>query len=187
MDVGSSAGSFRHSRFGHILQATQQASAYVTVDINRNALPSVVADAHGLPFCNDTFDIVIANNLIEHLRSPEIGISEIRRVLKPAGLVLFTTPFLYPIHEAPHDFVRFTKFGLQHLFRDFTAVEILERGGWFSAVSNLIFKLTHALDPVFVGEIMRWILYLPLWGLVQLDRFDNSGAFTRVYYGTLIK
>jgi SAM-dependent methyltransferase len=180
-------GSFRHRRFGHILQATQRASAYVTVDINRNAQPSVVADAHELPFRNDTFDIVIANNVIEHLRSPDIGVSEIRRVLKPGGLVLFTTPFLYPIHEAPHDFVRFTKFGLAHLFRDFAAVEILERGGWFSAVSSLIFKLTHALDRVFVGRIMRWLLYVPLWGLVQLDRFDNSAAFTRVYYGRLMK
>ncbi|MFP5379434.1 MAG: class I SAM-dependent methyltransferase, partial [Vicinamibacteria bacterium] len=52
----------------------------------------LVADTHRLPFSDDTFDTVVANNVLEHLYDPLVGLSEIRRVLRPGGRVFAMVP-----------------------------------------------------------------------------------------------
>lgn len=188
LDVGSSAGSFTgRSQFTNAQTALANAALVASVDVNASAKPSIVADGHDLPFASDSFDVVLANNVIEHLRDPAGGVAEMRRVLKPGGELLFTIPFLYPIHESPHDYTRFTVHGLRRLFRDFAEVDIRERGGVFSTIAQFAFMMTRAADPARLGGAIRAAIYLPLLGLVQLDRFDRSHAFTRVYYGRLRK
>lgn len=188
LDIGSSAGSFVSRRqFGDARAGLASAAMVTSVDIDPAARPAVVGDAHALPFPPDSFDVVLANNVIEHLRDPVAGVAEMRRVLRPGGELLFTIPFLYPIHEAPHDYTRFTVHGLRRLFRDFAAVDIHARGGVFSTTAQFLFVMTRAADPVRLGGALRALLYAPLWAVVQLDRFDRSDAFARVYFGRLRK
>lgn len=188
LDIGSSIGSYdKRAEFRGARAGLTRAERYVSLDISAAARPHVVADAHSLPFADESFDVVLANNVIEHLSDPADGVSEMRRVLAPNGQLLYTIPFLYPVHEAPHDYTRFTRYGLERLFRDFSAVQIHERGGFFSTLAQLIFLLTRAADRVRLGGIMRAVMYPGLWLAVQLDRFDRSDAFTRVYYGRLRK
>lgn len=68
-----------------------------------------------LPFRSDSFDAVLSSDVIEHLADGLEAVGEIHRVLRPGGVLLLNTPFLYPIHEAPHDYVRYTRFGLASL------------------------------------------------------------------------
>jgi SAM-dependent methyltransferase len=51
-----------------------------------------VADADGIPYGNEIFDLVFADNVMEHLEQPEAVFAEIARVLKPRGILLFKTP-----------------------------------------------------------------------------------------------
>lgn len=51
-----------------------------------------VADGASIPYENATFDVVFADNVMEHLASPEEVFREIARVLKPGGVLLFKTP-----------------------------------------------------------------------------------------------
>lgn len=186
LDIGSSAGSFdKRDEFGAAKGSVGRARQYVSLDVDVRARPGVVGDGHALPFRDATFDVVIANNVIEHLHDPARGVGEMRRALRPGGQLLYTIPFLYPIHEAPHDYTRFTRYGLARLFRDFSSVEIRERGGYFSTQAQFIFLLTRGLDRAGAGGIARALLYPFLWLAVRLDRFDRSGAFARVYYGRL--
>lgn len=188
LDIGSSAGSYdKREEFRGARASLARAATYVALDINASARPHVVADAHAIPFADGSFDVVLANNLIEHLRDPVTGVAEMRRVLAPGGRVLYTIPFLYPVHEAPHDYTRFTRYGLTRLFRDFSEVEIRARGGFFSTLAQMVFLLTRAADPIRLGGVLRGICYPGLWLVVRLDRFDRSDAFTRVYYGRLRK
>ncbi|MGH7636200.1 MAG: class I SAM-dependent methyltransferase, partial [Gemmatimonadaceae bacterium] len=125
LDIGSSAGSFdARVEFGTAHGSLARASQYVALDISAAARPAVVGDGHRLPFADASFDVILANNVIEHFHDPAAGVAEMRRVLGPGGLVLYTIPFLYPIHEAPHDYTRFTRYGLARLFRDWASVEI---------------------------------------------------------------
>jgi len=74
--------------------------------------PDVFAEASQLPVADAVIDAVVIFEVVEHLRFPHEALSEIARVLTPKGRLILTMPFLYPIHDAPHDFQRFTIHGL---------------------------------------------------------------------------
>lgn len=77
------------------------------------ARPDVFADAANLPFGDSSIDNVICLEVIEHLREPGTALAEIKRVLKPGGRAWISVPFMYPIHNEPYDFQRFTEYGLR--------------------------------------------------------------------------
>lgn len=74
--------------------------------------PDVFADATHLPLRDACVDTVVMLEVLEHLRHPGEALREIVRVLRPQGTVLLSMPFLYPIHDAPHDYQRLTRYGL---------------------------------------------------------------------------
>ncbi len=77
------------------------------------ASPNVFADARALPFSDSTFDGVVCLDVIEHVVDPRLVLAEIARVLKPGTKAWLSMPFLYPLHDAPFDFQRYTEFGLR--------------------------------------------------------------------------
>lgn len=88
----------------------------VGVDINKDFCPHIVADAHHLPFRLACFDQIVCSEVLEHLPYPKQAVQEMARVLSENGRLVLSVPFVYPIHEAPHDYHRFTVYGLQRLF-----------------------------------------------------------------------
>jgi len=77
------------------------------------ATPHVFADAAVLPFTDASFDGVVCLEVLEHVRDPAAVMMEIARVLKPGAKAWLSMPFLYPVHDAPFDFQRFTEHGLR--------------------------------------------------------------------------
>jgi len=77
--------------------------------------PDVYGDAHELPVASAAVDRVLLLDVLEHLADPGRCLREIHRVLKPRGRLVIEVPFLYPIHDAPRDFQRWTVFGLAEL------------------------------------------------------------------------
>jgi hypothetical protein len=72
----------------------------------------------GIPLSDETVDTVILSDVLEHLYRPARALDEICRVLRPGGSALINAPFLYMIHEAPHDFYRYTPFALTRMASD---------------------------------------------------------------------
>ncbi|MCI0401859.1 MAG: class I SAM-dependent methyltransferase [Gammaproteobacteria bacterium] len=77
--------------------------------------PDLFADAQALPLRDVSVDCVVLLDVLEHLPRPEVCMREIRRVLRPGGKLVLQVPFIYPIHDAPLDFYRWTRFGLEAL------------------------------------------------------------------------
>ena len=75
----------------------------------------IFADAQSLPFKNKSIDTILLLDVLEHLPRPEECFEEIYRKSKPNGKVIIQVPFLYPIHDAPLDFRRWTQHGLRGL------------------------------------------------------------------------
>jgi SAM-dependent methyltransferase len=75
-----------------------------------------VCDLTGpLPLADDAFDTVLLSDVLEHIPTPQRLMDEIARVLKPGGKLILNVPFLYWLHETPHDFHRYTEFALRRL------------------------------------------------------------------------
>lgn len=79
--------------------------------------PDVFGDAQQLPLATGSVDHVLLLDVLEHIPEPERCMAEIRRVLKQGGSLTLQVPFMYPIHDAPLDFHRWTRFGLERLAR----------------------------------------------------------------------
>jgi SAM-dependent methyltransferase len=72
-------------------------------------------DGEHFPFADDSFDTVFASQVFEHVFNPDQFLAEVARVLRPGGSLLLTLPFFWDEHEQPHDFARYSSFGLSHL------------------------------------------------------------------------
>jgi SAM-dependent methyltransferase len=77
--------------------------------------PDLFGDGQCLPFRDASFDSVLVLDVLEHLPSPEQCIRESARVLRCGGQLILQTPFIYPLHDMPHDFQRWTLPGLELL------------------------------------------------------------------------
>jgi len=86
-----------------------------TVDTMYKTKPTVFGDAHQPPFDAKSVDTVTLMEVLEHVSNPEIALRESCKLLKGNGVLLLSMPFLYPVHDAPADYQRFTKFKLEAL------------------------------------------------------------------------
>lgn len=82
--------------------------SYLGVDRSLGASGGVaiLASAGELPLASSRFDVVICSEVLEHLPDHAAAFHELARILAPGGHMLVTTPFVYPLHEEPYDFVR---------------------------------------------------------------------------------
>lgn len=67
-----------------------------------------------LPFEDSSFDTVVLSDVLEHIADPKHLWAELHRLIKPGGKLLMNTPFMYCLHEQPHDYFRFTSHSLRH-------------------------------------------------------------------------
>lgn len=110
----------------------------------------VVADICRLPFADGVVDTVLCTEGLEHVPQPGAVMAEMRRVLAPGGIVVLTTPMTWGLHAEPHDYWRFTAYGLRQLAAEngLRAVAMWQRGGGAKLVGQMIArKAATALGP----------------------------------------
>lgn len=80
-----------------------------------------------------TFDVVICEQVIEHVPDPDVAAANLRGLCVPGGSVVVSTPFLIRVHELPlygmHDYWRFTPRGLRRLLER-AGLEVDVVGAW---------------------------------------------------------
>lgn len=114
-----------------------QVSRYIGIDLPPTTSvvrrPDVWASALGLPFADRCFGTVFCAQVLEHVPRPEELLREAYRVLKGGGQIILTAPQTWGLHEEPHDYYRFTRYGLQYLLErvGFRVRSIEPRGGAF--------------------------------------------------------
>lgn len=95
----------------------------LNLDIDAFDNVHVVADAHHLPFIDQSFDLIVASAVLEHVPFPNQVVAQIEKCLKPGGLVYAEIPFLQGFHSDPHDYQRYTLSGIKTLFRDYIEID----------------------------------------------------------------
>lgn len=162
LDAG--AGEARHRKYF-------QKARYVALDMgygdaawNYRGL-DIRGDLENIPLRDNSVDCILCMVVLEHTRNPGRVLSEFARVLKPEGTVVMVAPFLWEEHQAPHDYFRFTRYGMRSLFEASTLrLDLLSPMGGFFWVCA---RRSVALLTFFQGG-WRWILFLllaPFFGL----------------------
>jgi SAM-dependent methyltransferase len=189
LDAGSGEGQYRHhfarQRYSGVDLAVGDASwDYSQVD--------AFADLTALPFRAATFDAAVHLVTIEHLREPGRALAEIARTLAPGGTLLIAAPHEWEVHQAPHDYFRYTRYGLAYVLEQagFEVGEMRAAGGYFRLLAR---RLLNGLQ-FFTGGV-RWLMFLPAAILLLppalilplLDALDRDRNFTLGYLCTARK
>jgi SAM-dependent methyltransferase len=158
--------------------------------------PDLVADLnHPLPFADAAVDHVVSFEVIEHLAEPTALLCEAFRVLRNGGTLTLSTPFQWWVHEAPWDYQRFTRFGLEHQLQKAGFADVFVRettGFWGMWILKLNYQLHRLVrGPRIVRAIMR-VFLVPLWWIGQmlatrLDRIWREPRETAGYFATARK
>ena len=98
--------------------STRHTEGVINVDMERLLDVDIVADGCWLPFAENTFDAVISEAVIEHVKYPKAFVDEVGRCLKKNGTIFIVAPFVHPFHGYPSDFQRYSIEGLRVLFED---------------------------------------------------------------------
>jgi len=128
-------------------------------------------DGKVMPIGDKSFDSALASEVLEHVFNPDVFFKEVNRVLKVDALFLISTPFLYKEHGQPHDYARYTSFGLEHILNEhgFEVVKKIKTGNgievFFQGVSSYIFKVFKLRFP-FILLIFPLIFLMNVFGLV---------------------
>jgi len=131
----------------------------IGLDIDEPAKPDVLGDALYLPFSDESMPFVHCEALLEHVPEPHRVVDEVHRVLQTGGKAFFYVPFLYPYHESPDDYFRFTKSGMTYLCRNFSNIQIQAADDGYAGVSMRF--LGGFTSPL--GSILSKLIRYPAW------------------------
>jgi SAM-dependent methyltransferase len=123
---------------------------------------SFIGDLGSVPLKDNQYDLVICTQVLEHVEDPTAVLQEVFRVLRENGQLLLTAPLYFEEHEVPHDFFRFTRYGITKLVESagfkIRKVEWLE--GYFGTLSYELDKAARSLplDPRKLGNPIFGVL-----------------------------
>ncbi len=182
LDAGAGEGQYK-SRFAR--------QRYVGVDLgvgdgtwNYSGLDAV-ADLGRLPFRAGCFDACVNLVTLEHLREPGRALAEMARVLRPGGRLLVAAPLEWEVHQAPYDYFRYTRHGLEYLLSEagFERMRIEPAGGYFRLLARRLWDglkfFRGPLLPLAALLVAPFAIALP-W----LDWIDRERNFTLGYICT---
>jgi len=150
----------------------------IMVDIDSARNPDIVADAHNLPFKDEEFKFILCTEMLEHTKDPKQVERELYRITAPGGTLLLTTRFVYPIHDAPHDYWRFTKYGLKEIFKKWEVVELRGETDSFSTIAALLQRISFQSILKF-NKVSKFLL------LIMILIFDRLNYFLSFEYGDI--
>ncbi len=166
IDIGCGDMPFRTLIEKHVSQ-------YDSLDIEARAQAiTYIADIQNMkPIEDNTYDSGVCLEVLEHIPDPFRAVAEIHRILKKGAKLICSVPHLSRLHEEPHDYYRFTIYGLRHLFEyaGFRIVSIEASGGIFS----------------FLGHQLSALILLPVWHipvLKQIGWFVNKWLIVKPAY-----
>jgi len=186
LDIGAGASPYRQ-----IINPSIE--RYFSLDISVRSLPlDCVGDVERLPFKDGSANTILCTQVLEHVPHPHLALKEMCRVLKKGGKLILTVPHLSRIHEAPHDYFRFTQYGIWLLCEEsgFRILSVDSVGGLLSFLGHTFSTLFLGLFGVIPG-VRRLAYFVNLaisYGIIFVDtRIDKLGIFAINYHAVLEK
>jgi SAM-dependent methyltransferase len=166
--------------------------SYIGIDLeptiyHNSITPDLYWDGLIIPLEDSSCDFVIATEFLEHYFDTEHIIKEIKRVLKPGGILFFTVPAIWPVHESPYDYHRFTPYSLIEYFKttEFSSWEIRPLGGFHYSVALMLslwndYKLSKKKQKLIKPFLRLIVMYLLKKDIIN-PNFGNDQFYSGLY------
>lgn len=179
LDAGAGEGQY---------QSCFPAQRYVGVDLGigdpawNYAGLDCLADLHRLPFRDGVFSAALSVVTLEHVLDPGRALAELARVAAPGARLLLVVPHEWEVHQHPHDYWRFTRYGITHLLaaNGWEPLRVEPGGGFFRLLSR---RLMNGLQ-----FLPGWLMPLAALAVVPaalliaaLDSLDRQQDYTLGY------
>jgi SAM-dependent methyltransferase len=179
LDAGAGEGNYKHYFAAQRYCGIDLAVGDAAWDYSRL---NVTGDLLNLPFRDLTFDACLNVVTLEHVREPARAVAELARTLAPGGRLLLIAPHEWEEHQQPHDYYRYTRYGLEYLFRQagMSEISIAPVGGFFRLLAR---RLLNGLQ-FFPGPFMfvaALFLVPPALVLPLFEPLDHRQNFTLGY------
>lgn len=146
------------------------------VNIDKEMEPDILAYAEAIPVDNNSYDIAIMGEVLEHVPDPRLLMKEAYRILKPGGKLIATIPFMIPVHADPHDFGRYTGTFWQQNAQTigYREIEITNHGTMYAVLAYMLQQFFNSRTPqqmkrMYMRIIRKLIEYPLIYFLLRID------------------
>lgn len=174
-------------------------TAYTGCDIVQSSEKKVdiICAATEIQVTDGVYDTVFSSQVLEHVHDHLKMLQEANRVLKNDGIIILSAPMCWEHHEEPHDYFRFTRYGMQYIFEKagFKILEIKANGGKWAFLGqmtqNIILSSTQRRKGV-MRKIFRVVHLAFLKFLINafyrlLERLDKDEDFITINFVVVAK
>lgn len=148
-----------------------------------------------LPIDSLVADTVISLSVMEHLCEPQLFLNEANRILKPGGAMILQVPFMWQVHEGPHDYYRYTRYGLQYMFEKAGFNDIIvypQTGFWVMWILKFNYQSKKLVRGPWLIRKAMGILMRVIWEVNQrvaplIDKYWKSEDETAGYIVRAVK
>jgi SAM-dependent methyltransferase len=151
----------------------------------------IKSSIYDVPVDSNSYDFILCTQVLEHLEFPEKAFAEFNRILKPGGKVFLTVPLGQGEHQVPHDYFRYTRYGLKSLGNrnELELIYIKSQGGIFINLEYILWQSISYLLPFNNIALIRYIYFIILIPVkilsgilfIILDVFDRKKIYTNNY------
>lgn len=163
---------------------------YIGVDVDKNGGADIVSVAWNTGLPDNYADAVLLVQSLEHVSQTRRLVKEVRRILKPNGLLFVSVPQTMPNHgpinssNIHEDYFRFTPGGLMTVFSEFSSVNISQSSRYWSTIFQLVniyiftISQTNLLRPIYLfNNILGLIFDFASSGLQSVVRLLGRQSY----------
>jgi len=107
--------------------------------------PDIIFDGKNFPFSNNSFDLILLFEVIEHVDIYDDFLYNLSCLLKKKSILLLSTPFFWGLHEEPFDFQRLSSHKLNKI-KYFDNIQCFEIGNiyvsFFQTINSFLYKFS---------------------------------------------
>ncbi len=147
------------------------AKTYIGLDASEETQAEIYGSAENIPLEDNSFDVILCFQVLEHVQDYRAAIKEMHRLLRPKGVLFLTTHGTYPIHGAPNDYWRFTNFGLEEAFKNFKNNKVTPIGGsvlGFIQIFNLAMRKSKKIP--LLGFLFNIVIVINNLIFIHIDK-----------------
>jgi len=180
------AGGKKINKRGNFNPKKTGSKKWIYLNIDSNTNPDFVGDINNTEFKNEEFDVVIMIELLEYLKDPMSAICEVKRILKKDGLIIFSVPFIHPLHgDRDFDYFRFTDTALKFYLNEtnMKIIEVTPMGSSLAVIFDIL-RINFSYNKNFIFKFFYFLLVLihPFLKLIYKffnfkNEYINTGYF----------